>query len=45
MIAALRNVTVLVRWDDAAVGLTGWGWVALILVTSSIEHIGNWRRG
>lgn len=32
MIAALQDVSVIVRYGDGAVGLTGWGWVVVLLL-------------
>lgn len=41
----LAAATVLWRTGHGAFSLTGWGWIALLFVLSSIEEIGrNYRK-
>lgn len=32
MMLALENVTIILRYGDGAIGLTGWGWVVVIIL-------------
>lgn len=42
----LAFLSVLVRWSNHSVGLTGWGWLALLLTLAAISDIGEiTRRG
>lgn len=30
-------MTVLLRWTDSSVGLTGWGWIVVVLFYGALE--------